>query len=340
MSIRNFVKGGVVVATLLTALALYRPANAQALQGAGATFPAPIYSKWFADYAKATGTTINYQAVGSGQGYNSLKTQTVDFAASDSPLSASEEAALPGPVVHIPTVGGAVALAYNLPGINGLKLTGDAVAGIFMGRIKTWNDPAIQASNPGVNLPATVIHPVHRTDGSGTTYIFTHYLKKVSPAWATQVGAGKSVEWPAGGFGGKGSDGVAADVQRTMGGIGYVELNYAIEHKLPYASVKNKAGKFIAPSADSTAAAISQYAAELNKDIKTPTVDAPGANSYPICSVTYILVYKNSPKGAAVAKLWSWAMQAGPQAEAKTLYYAPLPSGLVKINQATLKQLR
>ena len=311
------------------------------IQGAGATFPAPIYTKWFAAYAGVSGNpTVNYQAVGSGAGYNALKTQTVDFAASDAPLSADEEKALPGPVVHVPSVGGAVVLVYNLPGVpTGLKLGGDVVADIFLGTIKTWNDPRIVSVNPGVPLPATPIQSVHRTDGSGTTYIFTHYLAKVSPAWSSGPGANKSVSWPVG-LGGKGNPGVAAEVKRTPGGIGYVELAYAMENKLPMAMVKNHDGQFVTPTVDSTKAAIGQYVKELSTDIKTATVDAPGATSYPICSLTYILLYKNGGRNTAGAvKLWKWAMEPAQQQLAATLLYAPLPDEVVKINQTTLDSI-
>ena len=318
-----------------------KAAGGQNIEGAGATFPYPIYKQWFAAYTKETGTQINYQSIGSGAGYKALKDKTVDFAASDAPLSAKEEADLPGPVVHIPTVGGAVVLAYNLPGIaSGLHLTPEIIAGVYMGKIKSWNDPSIKAVNSSANLPSTAIVPVHRTDGSGTTYIFTNYLKKVSADWASSVGAGKSVNWPSG-LGGKGSDGVAASVGRTAGGIGYIELAYAVEHKLAYASVKNQAGSFVEPTVESTQAAIENYVDPLSKDIKTTTVDAPGATSYPICSVTYILLYKNGGRNTAAAvKLWDWNLQAAQQDQAKSLYYAPLPAALIKINQDALKSVK
>ena len=318
-----------------------KSANAQKIEGAGATFPYPIYKQWFAAYTTANSAQINYQSIGSGAGYTALKDKTVDFAASDAPLSSKEEADLSGPVVHIPTVGGAVVLVYNLPGVaSGLHLTPDIIAGIYMGRIKTWDDAVIKAANPSANLPAKPVQPVHRTDGSGTTYIFTHYLKKVSTDWASSIGAGKSVTWPSG-MGGKGSDGVAASVTRTEGGVGYVELAYAIEHKLAYASVKNQAGAFVEPSVESTQAAIENYAELLSKDIKTPTVDAPGEKSYPICSLTYVLLYKNGGRntGGAV-KLWDWILQPAQQDQAKTLYYAPLPPALIKINQDALKGIQ
>lgn len=315
-------------------------AAGNAIQGAGATFPKPIYEKWFASYDQQTKTQVNYQAIGSGGGYNALKEKTVDFAASDAPLSDQEESALSGKVVHIPTVGGAVVLTYNLPGVTKtLQLPGDVIADIFAEKVKTWNDPRIASVNPGVTLPATPIQSVHRTDGSGTTYIFTNYLKKVNPTWASTVGAGKSVSWP-GGTGGKGNDGVAAAIKRTQGAIGYVELAFAIANKLPYASVKNHDGQFIVPSVETTTAAIGQYVEDLKKDIKTPTVDAPGANSYPICSLTYILMYKDGGRNtAAAAKLWTWALQPDQQKQAAALYYAPLPDAVVQIDQAAIQSI-
>ncbi len=322
------------------AVAFCMPISAIAqVRGAGATFPEPIYSRWFASFKQATGTAIDYQAVGSGAGYTALKNRTVDFGASDAPLSADEENAMPAPVVHIPSVGGAVAVTYNLPGVPvGLKFTPEVIAGIFIGHITTWSDPKIKALNPGVKLPATAIQPVHRTDGSGTTYIFTNYLKKANSEWATAVGSGKSVNWPVG-LGGKGSQGVAAVLARTPGSIGYVELAYAVSQKLPYGAIKNKAGAYIMPSVESTTAAIQAYASQLNKNIKTPTVDATGKDSYPICSLTYIIMYKTSTK-APVLKLWNWAMEPAQQSAVSALYYAPLPAGLVKINKATLASVK
>lgn len=335
---RNITKLGGTLAVCIAVACGSMGAQAQ-VRGAGATLPEPIYTKWFAAYKQATGVAIDYQAVGSGAGYNALKNRTVDFGASDAPLSPSEEAALPEPVVHIPSVGGAVAITYNLPGApQGLKFTPEVIAGIFLGHITSWSDPRIKALNPGVRLPTAPIQPVHRTDGSGTTYIFTHYLKKADAEWAAGPGAGKSVNWPVG-LGGKGSQGVAAVLARTTGGIGYVELAYAIAEKLPFGAVRNRAGAYVLPSVESTTSAINQYAVELGKDIKTPTVDATGKSSYPICSLTYILMYKSSTK-PDVIKLWTWAMLPGQQSLAASLFYAPLPSTVVKLNQAALKKVR
>lgn len=332
-------RGTAATLSLLAFALLPQLAQAQ-IRGAGATFPEPIYKQWFARFQQATGTSVDYQAVGSGQGINSIRNKTVDFGASDAPLNPSEEASMPSPVVHIPTVGGAVVITYNVPGIGaGLRFTPEIIAGIFLGQVKTWSDPRIKAANPGKILPDTAIQPVHRTDGSGTTYIFTNYLKKASGEWAS-VGAGKSVNWPVG-LGGKGNPGVAAVVGRTPGAVGYVELAYAIENKLAYGSVRNRAGNYVTPSVESTTAAIAQYVGELRRNIKTPTVDAKGVNSYPICSLTYILMYKDgSGKAGPATKLWSWVMQPAQQEEAKSLYYAPLPAELVQINLATLRSIR
>ena len=313
-------------------------AGAVTIKGAGATFPAPIYKKWFADYQKTA--TVNYLDIGSGKGIDALKNKTVDFGASDAPLSAEEEAAIPN-AVHIPTVGGAVTLIYNLPGNPaGLKLTPEIIAGIYLGKIKNWNDPAIAAANTGVKLPDLKIQPVYRSDGSGTTYVFTGYLTAVSPEWAAGPKSGKAVKWPVG-VGEPKNDGVAQQVASTNGAIGYVELTYAVKNKLSVASVKNKAGNFIAPDVDSTAAAIEDFADALAKDVKTPTINAPGERSYPIASLTYVVLVKSGGASnvAATAKLWDWAMQPEQQAEVKSLSYAPLPPALVKINQDALKPL-
>ncbi len=327
------------VATLAVASLAPIGASAQ-IRGAGATFPAPIYMKWFAEFQAQTGKSVDYQAVGSGQGYKALKDKTVDFAASDAPLTAAEEASLSAPVIHIPTVGGAVVISYNLPGIGGgLQFSPEVIADIYLGKIKSWSDPKIRAINPGKNLPDIAIQPMHRSDGSGTTYIFTSYLKKANGDWAAGPGAGKSISWPVG-LSGKGNLGVEAMVKRTPGSCGYVELAYAIQNKMAYGSVRNRAGKFVVPSVDSTAAAINEYATELARNVKTPTVDAKGANSYPICSVTYILMYRAlGIKNGDVTALWSWAMKPQVQQEAKSLYYASLPDSLVKINMAALKSV-
>ncbi|MEP6507767.1 MAG: phosphate ABC transporter substrate-binding protein PstS [Gemmatimonadales bacterium] len=300
------------------------------LTGAGATFPAPIYSKWFAEYATKTGVKINYQAIGSGGGIRQLSEATVDFGASDSPMKDEEITKAKGPVLHIPTVLGAVALTYNLPEVTTqLKLTGDVVASIFMGKITKWNDPAIAALNPGVKLPATDVLVVHRSDGSGTTFVFTDYLTAVSKAWAAGPGKGKEIPWPVG-LGGKGSDGVAGQVKQTPGGIGYVELAYATQNKLTYATIRNAAGKFVAPSPAGVTAAAAAVAEKLpaNTDYRLSIVNAPGADAYPISSFTWILVYKNqadAAKGKKLVDFLRWALTDG-EKEATSLDYAPLPA--------------
>lgn len=312
------------------------------LTGAGATFPYPIYSKWFDQYKQKTGVEINYQSVGSGAGIKQLMAGTVVFGASDAPLSDKDAGAMPSPVSHIPTVAGAVALTYNLPGATGtLKLDGPTLAGIFLGEITKWNDPKIAALNAGMTLPATAITVAHRSDGSGTSYIFTNYLAAVSPKWKAKPGAGKSVEWPVG-LGGKGSDGVSSVVKGSPGSIGYVELAYAKQNKMPVASMKNKAGQFVAPNVEGTTAAAEGSLVAVQKDVRAPIVNAEGAKSYPIAGFTYILVYKQSQdaaKGKAMIDFLKWAITDG-QKEAAALDYAPLPAAVVEINNKTIAELK
>lgn len=299
------------------------------LTGAGATFPAPIYSKWFADYATKTGVKINYQAIGSGGGIRQLSEGTVDFGASDSPMKDEEIAKAKGPVYHIPTVLGAVAVTYNLPAVSTqLKLTGEVVADIFAGKITKWNDGRIAALNSGVKLPATDILVVHRSDGSGTTFVFTDYLTTVSKTWAAGPGRGKEVPWPVG-LGGKGNDGVAGQVKQTPGGVGYVELAYAKQNNLTFASIKNAAGNFVEPSVAGATAAAAGVAEKLppNTDYRLSIVNAAGADAYPISSFTWILVYQNQTDAVKAKKLndfLRWALTDG-EAEAAALFYAPIP---------------
>jgi len=276
------------------------------LTGAGATFPYPIYSKWFSDYANATGIKINYQSIGSGGGVRQISEQTVDFGASDSPMSDDELAkAKGGPILHIPTVLGADVITYNVPGVTAvLKLTPSVIADIFMGRIKKWNDTRLASLNPGVSLPNQDILVVHRSDGSGTTYIFTDYLDKVSPAWHSGVGKGKEVKWPVG-LGGKGNEGVSGQVKQTPGAVGYVELAYAKQNNLPAALVRNKAGQYVAASVSAVTAAAAGIAQSLpaNTDFRISIVDAPGAQSYPISSFTWLLVYQHQQDAVKGKKL-------------------------------------
>jgi phosphate transport system substrate-binding protein len=314
------------------------------LTGAGATFPYPIYSKWFSDYAKLTGVKINYQSIGSGGGIRQLSEGTVDFGASDSPMSDEEMAkAKGGPIIHFPTVIGADVITYNLPGVTApLKLTPVAIADIFLGRIIKWNDTRIASLNPGVSLPGQDILVVHRSDGSGTTYIFTDYLSTAVPAWKTSVGKGKEVKWPVG-LGAKGNEGVAGQVKQTPGSVGYVELAYAKQNNLPIAAVRNKAGQFVAASVPAVTAAAAGVASALpaNTDYRVSIVDAPGADSYPISSFTWILVYqrqRDAVKGKKLVDFLNWALTDG-EKEAVTLDYAPLPTDMatnVKARLATI----
>jgi phosphate transport system substrate-binding protein len=303
--------------------------NGVALTGAGATFPYPIYGKWFSDYAARTGIKINYQSIGSGGGVRQIIEQTVDFGASDSPMSDEEMSrAKGGAILHIPTVLGADVITYNVPGVaQGLKLTGQVVADIFLGKITKWNDARIATLNAGVTLPGSDILVVHRSDGSGTTYIFTDYLSAVSPEWSRVVGRGKEVKWPTG-IGARGNEGVAGQVKQTPGAIGYVELAYAKQNNLAYASIQNAAGSFVAPSIETISAAAS--AVPATSDYRVSVVNAPGANAYPISSFTWLLVYRN-PGDTAKARILTdflrYALTEG-TAAARALDYAPLPESM------------
>ena len=301
------------------------------LTGAGATFPYPIYSKWFSDYAQSTGVKINYQSIGSGGGIRQLSEQTVDFGASDSPMSDQELAnAKGGPVLHFPTVMGAVVITYNVPSVaKPLNLTGAVIADIFSGKITKWNDAQIVAQNRGVSLPNSDILVVHRTDGSGTTYIFSDYLSAVSPSWSTTLGKGKEIKWPVG-LGGKGNEGVAGQVKQTPGSIGYVELAYAKQNKLPYANVRNAAGRYVTATIASVTAAAAGVKLPGNTDYRVSIVNAPGKDSYPISSMTWILVYQNQldrVKGQKLVEFLRWAYTSG-EKSVESLDYAPLPTAM------------
>jgi phosphate transport system substrate-binding protein len=314
------------------------------LTGAGATFPYPIYSKWFAEYAAKTGVKINYQSIGSGGGIRQLLEGTVDFGASDAPMTDEELAKGKGPILHIPTVLGAVVVTYNVPGVgHPLKLTGDVIADVFTGAITKWNDGRIAALNPGVTLPGQDILVVHRSDGSGTTYIFSDYLTAVSPHWAKAPGKGKELQWPVG-VGGKGNEGVAGQVKQTPGAVGYVELAYARQNKLPVALVKNASGKFVGPSIETVTNAAAGAASKLppNTDFRVSIVNAPGADAYPISSFTYILIYKTMPDAVKQKKLTdflAWALTDG-EGDAAALDYAPLPSRVQTMLLARIDSLR
>ena len=327
-------------AALLVALTA-ATASAQNLTGAGATFPYPLYSKWFDVYHEKTGIQINYQSIGSGGGIQQVKAGTVDFGASDAALSNDRLKEMPRKILHFPTVAGAVALAYNLQGFEGtLKLTPDLITAIYMGTITVWNDPKIAAANPGLTMPPAPILPIHRSDGSGTTNIFTTYLSLVNTKWKELVGANTAVSWPAG-VGGKGNEGVAGLVRQTPGAIGYVELAYAKQNQLPVAQVQNKAGKFVEPTLASTTAAVAAGAEALAKDVRTPIANAASPDAYPIAGLTFLLVYqdqKDPARAKALAGFIDWAIHDG-QGLAEGLEYARLPEAVVKVNEASLKKL-
>jgi phosphate transport system substrate-binding protein len=323
-------------------LALVQPAWAQTLiNGAGATFPYPIYSKWFDEYAKVDPEVrFNYQSIGSGGGIKQITSRTVDFGATDGPMTDEQLKQAPGELLHVPTVLGAVVATYNLPGNPKLKFAPDVLADIFLGKITKWNDPRIASANGGVQLPDQPILVVHRSDGSGTTYIWVDYLSKVSPDWQQKVGKGTSVNWPVG-LGGKGNEGVAGQVKNTPGALGYVELAYAVKNKMPVASVKNAAGKFIEPTIASTTAAAAGAAKNMPSDFRVSLTNPPGDDAYPIASFTWLLVYKdqqNELKGRAVAKFLWWMSHEG-QKYADELLYAPLPQSVVKQVEAKIKEI-
>jgi phosphate transport system substrate-binding protein len=332
------------VFALVAVAAAAVPASAETLiNGAGATFPYPIYSKWFNEYSKVdTSVKFNYQSIGSGGGIKQITAQTVDFGASDKPLSDEELKAAPGKLIHIPTVMGAVVLTYNIPGVGkGLKLTSDDVAGIYLGKITMWNDRRIAANNPGVRLPAKPIVVVHRTDGSGTTNIFTDYLSSVDHEWAAKVGKGTSVKWPLG-LGGKGNEGVSGQIKTTPYSVGYVELAYAFENKLPYASLKNKSGHFVEPSLHTTSAAAAGAAKHMPADYRISLVNQPGKDAYPIAGFTWLLVYqhpKDAAKGRKLVEFLNWELHQG-QKMAAPLLYAPLPENVQKMVAKTIKSIR
>ena len=312
------------------ALALGGVALAQSpllITGAGATFPFPLYSKWFSDYnKKIPELRFNYQSIGSGGGIKQITERTVDFGATDAPMTEEEMAKAPG-IIHIPTVLGAVVVTYN-GAMKDLKLTPETVSGIFLGTITKWNDAKLAKDNPGMKLPDAAITVVHRSDGSGTTSIFTDYLAKVSPEWKSKVGAGKSVKWPVG-LGAKGNEGVTGLVKGTPGAVGYVELAYANQNKLPMAELKNHDGNFVKPSIAGTSEAAAGV--DMPDDFRVSITDAAGKTAYPVASFTYLLVYQDQAdkaKGEALLRFLWWAIHEG-QASAAPLDYAPLPKAVV-----------
>ena len=317
--------------------------QAQQINGAGATFPYPIYSKWFSEYNKLhPDIRINYQSIGSGGGIQQLINQTVFFGATDGPMTDEQLKAAPGPILHFPTVLGAVVPVYNIPGVTDeLKFTGALLADIYLGKIKKWNDPALAKLNPGVKLPATDVTVVHRSDGSGTTYIFVDYLSKVSPEFKTQVGVNTSVKWPAG-VGGKGNEGVSGLVTQTPGSIGYVELIYALQNKIAFASVQNAAGEFVKASVDTVTSAAAAAAAAMPPDFRVSITNASGAGAYPISSFTWLLMYadpKDKASGKAIVDFMKWALTDG-QKYASDLGYAPLPESVVMLEQTAVNSIK
>jgi phosphate transport system substrate-binding protein len=330
-------------ALLLVCALLALPALAQTtLNGAGATFPYPIYSKWFSEYHKLhPDIQINYQSIGSGGGIRQVINGTVDFGASDGPMTDEMLKEAKGKILHLPTVLGADVPAYNIPGVSAeLKFTPEALAGIFLGKITKWNDKAIASANPGVNLPDRDIIVVHRSDGSGTTYIWTDYLSKVSAEWQSQVGKGASVKWPIG-LGGKGNEGVAGSIRQLQGSIGYVELVYAVQNNISYGSVKNAAGNFVKASLESVTAAAAS-APKMPADFRVSITNAPGKDAYPISSFTWLLIpaqSKDAAHGKILADFLNWMVTDGQRMTA-ALSYAPLPEGVVQKEKEAIKQVR
>ncbi len=312
------------------------------LNGAGATFPNPIYQKWFTEYHNAhNDIKINYQSIGSGGGIKQLQAGTVDFGASDGPMTDEQLSQTPMKVFHIPTVLGAVVPTYNIQGVTGeLKFSGEVLADIYLGNIKKWNDPKLAKENPGVKFPDEDIAVVHRTDGSGTTYIFTDFLSKVSPAWKDKVGKSTSVNWPVG-LGGKGNEGVSGMVKQTEGSIGYVELIYALSNKMPYGSVKNAAGQFVKASLESVTAAAGSVK-DMPDDFRVSITNAPGKEAYPISSFTWLLVpaeWADAGKEKAFVDFLNWMVDKG-QTMTKELAYAPLPKSVAQKVKARIKEVK
>jgi phosphate transport system substrate-binding protein len=313
------------------------------INGAGATFPYPIYSKWFDVYAKENpGIKFNYQSIGSGGGIRMLSNRTVDVGASDAPMTNEQLSDAPGKILHFPSVMGAVVVAYNLPGFTGtLRLTGPVIADIFAGKITKWDDDKIKALNPSVAIPSQDIVVCHRSDGSGTSYIFTDYLSKVSSSWSSDPGKGTAVKWPIG-LGGKGNEGVTALVQQTPGAIGYIELIYALNNKIPFAQLQNKAGNWVDASLAGVTAAAASSAGNMAPDFRVSITDAPGPDAYPISSFTWLLVYQkqtNKDVGEQIKKFLGWALTEGQQ-EASALKYAPLPAEVVQKETAQIQQIQ
>jgi phosphate transport system substrate-binding protein len=312
--------------------------EAQSLSGAGATFPAVIYTKWIDEYNKVTGVQVNYQAIGSGGGIKGITDKTVDFGATDNAMTDQQLTDAKSPILHLPAVMGGIVATYNVAGVTGIKLTAETLSGIFLGDIKKWNDPKLATDNPGITFPAADIVTVHRSDGSGTTAVFTDYLSKVNATWKSKVGAGQTVEWP-GGVGGKGNDGVAGAVKSTPNSIGYVELIYALQQKLGAATLKNAAGKFVDANLDSVGKAA--VGVTLPDDLRASLTNSSNADAYPIVAMTYLLTYKDvadKGKALAMARYFWWGTHEG-QAFAKDLGYAPLPADVLAKVEAKIRSM-
>jgi len=312
------------------------------LSGAGATFPYPMYSKWFSEYSKShSGVEINYQSIGSGGGIRQVTAGTVDFGASDMPMTDKQLQESKTKILNLPTVLGADVPAYNIPGVTGeVKFTPEVLAGIFLGKISKWNDKAITSANPGVNFPDKDIIVVHRSDGSGTTFIWTDYLSKVSPEWKSQVGSDTSVKWPVG-LGNKGNEGVSGLIRQMSGSIGYVELIYAVQNNIPYGSVRNSAGNFVKASLESVSAAAAS-APKMPPDFRVSITNAPGKDAYPIASFTWLLIplpSKDPAKGKILNDFLNWMVTDG-QKMTGALSYAPLPDNVVAKEKEAIKQVR
>jgi phosphate transport system substrate-binding protein len=341
-SLKTIMAGALVAATF-AGTGLANAASSVALNGAGATFPYPIYSKWFYEYNKATGVQVNYQSIGSGGGVQQFTAKTVDFGASDAFLTDDETAKVKGNVIHLPTVVGSEPIVYNIPGVgSGLKLTPEVLVGIYLGDITKWNDPKITALNPDMALPDLNITVAHRSDGSGTTNIFTNYLTKVSTKWASTVGWGKAVKWPVG-VGGKGNEGVAGLVKQIPGTIGYVELAYAEANNMNVCLLRNKAGKFVKATVDSTIAAAAGALRKMPADFKVMITNSSGEDAYPITGFTWLLVYPkydDPVKGKAVVDMLKWIYSADGRAMCGPLFYGSMPDSVVEKINAKIDEIK
>jgi len=331
-----------IIAVSIVAVSPATAADPLMINGAGATFPYPLYSKWFFEYSNANpGVKFNYQSIGSGGGIKQITAGTVDFGATDAPMSDEEMKALPAPILHLPTAIGAVVLVYNLDKVeSGLKLTPDVLASIYLGKVTRWNDPKIAELNKTVTLPNADIVVAHRSDGSGTTDIFTNYLTMVNADWRAKVGRGKSVNWPVG-LGGKGNEGVAGVVKQTPGAVGYVELAYAKQNKMKVASLRNREGNFVSPTLEATSAAAAGVAKTMPDDFRVSLVDAPGKDAWPISGLTWLLVYKeqkDTAKGKALVQFLKWSVKDGQKMEA-ALDYAALPKAVAEKVDKALRQI-